>query len=867
MAVVEPKPGAEIAGATLLSHLKTERLYSVWKARTAEGPCAVYVVSRNTDEMERSRFAEAAAAMKQVCDAVPGVLAIHEVADAGDAFSCALHDTGTADHLPTLSWAVSRRVDFVRALCSTLGALHERGIVHGCLRPAAILLDAELAPVLADIGIADVTAELGLDEKDTMTFGRYASPEAATGGSLDPRSDVYSLGRVLHFLLVGFPPEAVVEAVPRLDTMAVVPTGLTRIVRKCVSQDPDGRYASMADLSADLGRYKEAASQVGTAHPDESKARDTRPSAVHTPVSMSRPTPSVPRGAPSVRTTEPDETTEADDIAPKTRLGAAVGGGALAVVTLGLAYAGVFTGALHVASLALVAVGFGATTLAIPVDSKSPKLRRAAYGLVIAAIFAIVDPSGQLAAMADAAKIKKGGGASNAAGLKSAIAHGRRDFVEIDLKGADLAGANLSGLSLERADLSDAKLAGADLGWTNLTGANMSGADLTGVDASAMQALPTVTCTAATKPPKGWRCDAGKFAKEKLGVRSPGPRAIGGHSDGVEARQHHVVDRRERDRARRRHRRQPEAGEAVAGQRRVLIDQRSQARAEQLGQPVADGALGIGANEPRRQMRPAGARVDDLVGEDRSQGRGDHGALGGAHRLAEAYRGDRLVEAGHGDEVQRRPQRPAHARVLGDEQRLGRRPSAGASVVMLRELQAQLGVRDLVVDRPRRDPHDGWLGARLEQLARDHRERRADVQLHPRTHRPDGGERSAGLVVERVDGRVALGRQDLTSPSSHQYPTDRRPRPWDQRPSGQPRSAPRPSVPSSRHHSTTRPCRNRPRHRRCPPPPSRPTTHRSPSRRPCHRRETNRSSTPRAPRRRPRSHGKTCWRPCSWAKD
>ena len=532
MPAVDPKPGLDLAGATLLSQLKTERLYSVWKARSESGPCAVYVVSPAADELERRRFGEAASTMAKLDD-VPGVLRVREVGANGQAFSCELHDTGTAEHLPTLSWAVARRVEFLRTLCTILGRLHDRHIVHGCLRPSAILLGADLEPVLADITIADVTAELGLDEKDTMSFGRYASPEAATGGTLDARSDVFSLGRILHFLLVGFPPEAVVEPIPRLDTMAVVPTGLTRIVRKCVSEDPATRYASTADLAADLAKYKEAATTVGTVHPDEGRGQPPRSMSTPTatarisipqsrpssggegPMSRARPTPGGPRPAPSVRTPDAD-TRSADDFPLTTRRAGAIGGSALAIVALGLAYAGAFPGVLRYVGLVLVAAGFGAATLAIPVDAAAPKTRRIIYAAVVALIFAIIDPGARLTEIADAAKIAKGGGATNASGVMSAVSHGRKDFIEVDLKGADLAGANLSGLSFDRADLTDAKLAGANLAWTTVAGANLSGADLSGVDGGAIIALPYATCSPTTKPPTGWICTAGKFARIKL---------------------------------------------------------------------------------------------------------------------------------------------------------------------------------------------------------------------------------------------------------------------------------------------------------------------------------------------------------------
>jgi serine/threonine protein kinase len=89
------------------------------------------------------------------------------------------------------------------------------------------------------------------------------SPEACNGDRVDARSDVYSLGAVLYFLLTGTPPFtaptaaavmlAHVSEVPDLPSTRVpVPRDLEIVVMCCLDKDPRARYASARELDAAL---------------------------------------------------------------------------------------------------------------------------------------------------------------------------------------------------------------------------------------------------------------------------------------------------------------------------------------------------------------------------------------------------------------------------------------------------------------------------------------------------------------------------------------------------------------------------------------------------------------------------------------
>ncbi len=87
------------------------------------------------------------------------------------------------------------------------------------------------------------------------------------GDALDPRSDIFSLGRVLYFLLCGKHRLLPGEDLLPLDELADAPDGLVRVVRKCTRLDPADRYQTIKQLLADLVRYDQNEA-VGVAHPD-----------------------------------------------------------------------------------------------------------------------------------------------------------------------------------------------------------------------------------------------------------------------------------------------------------------------------------------------------------------------------------------------------------------------------------------------------------------------------------------------------------------------------------------------------------------------------------------------------------------------
>lgn len=134
----------------------------------------------------------------------------------------------------------------VADVCDAVATLHEQGIVHRDVSPRNVILSPRGA-VLIDLGIARAYVEGA--QRDTTRLGTwgFASPEQYGFAQTDGRSDVYSVGCLLGYMLTGLTPDAEGYAAALADPGIVRPE-LRRIVEKACSFEPSERYQSATAL-------------------------------------------------------------------------------------------------------------------------------------------------------------------------------------------------------------------------------------------------------------------------------------------------------------------------------------------------------------------------------------------------------------------------------------------------------------------------------------------------------------------------------------------------------------------------------------------------------------------------------------------
>ncbi|MEZ4585003.1 MAG: serine/threonine-protein kinase [Gemmatimonadales bacterium] len=130
-----------------------------------------------------------------------------------------------------------------------LAYAHQRGVIHRDVKPDNILLDrASGRALVSDFGIALPTATAATPAERIEGTPRYMSPEQSAGDAQDGRSDLYSLGLVLHFALTGSLPSTGSAALPPARGAR-----LGEIVDRLLSPAPDGRFPNGEALAVALG--------------------------------------------------------------------------------------------------------------------------------------------------------------------------------------------------------------------------------------------------------------------------------------------------------------------------------------------------------------------------------------------------------------------------------------------------------------------------------------------------------------------------------------------------------------------------------------------------------------------------------------
>ena len=195
----------------------------------------------------------------------PGIVRVLDLGRDGDRAYIVMELVAGRPLSEALPLAEERAREIAAAVLDALAYAHGAGVVHRDVKPSNILLDAEGRVQITDFGLARGHGVAGAEAAIT-TDGRvagtpaYMAPEALAGAAPDPRMDVFSMGVVLYEMVRGVRPAG---------SFAPLAGPLDRVVRRALAPDPAERYASAAEMRADLLR-------AGGGHEEEPSSGEER---------------------------------------------------------------------------------------------------------------------------------------------------------------------------------------------------------------------------------------------------------------------------------------------------------------------------------------------------------------------------------------------------------------------------------------------------------------------------------------------------------------------------------------------------------------------------------------------------------------
>ncbi|HEY7028858.1 MAG TPA: protein kinase, partial [Gemmatimonadales bacterium] len=265
-------------GSQVLHYQIMERLgeggmgvvYRAWDQRLERTVALKFLASHlssNHDAKERLRVeAQAAAALDHL-----NICTIHEIgeADDGQFFIAMPYYEGETlkARLAREPLTADEAIGLALQVAQGLAKAHERGVVHRDIKPANLMLTNDGVLKILDFGVAKLPGPRMVQHGDRPGTVEYMSPEQVVGEPLDGRTDVWSLGVVLHEMLTGKRPfdgvhqlalmHAILEHQPERVTASGLdlPEGLDRVLSRMLAKYSGDRYQA-ADLVRELERLR-----------------------------------------------------------------------------------------------------------------------------------------------------------------------------------------------------------------------------------------------------------------------------------------------------------------------------------------------------------------------------------------------------------------------------------------------------------------------------------------------------------------------------------------------------------------------------------------------------------------------------------
>jgi predicted ATPase len=302
-------PGTKLGSYEIVGALGAGGMGEVYRARDARLDRIVAIkilpsaLSADSDRLRRfEREARSASALNH-----PNIVTIYELGEHDSVHYIAmeliegrtLRELLLAGMLP-----VRRVIELAAQIAEGLAKAHEAGIAHRDLKPENLMVSHDGFVKILDFGLAKL-APTGEELSDTGTLSaaqtrpgelvgtlQYMSPEQASGGRLDIRSDQFSFGSVVYEMLTGkrafrrSTAAATIVAILREQPEPIAalnpdaPAPLCWAIDRCLAKEPDKRYVSTRDLARELSaireRFSEKPARPAEARPSNIPVQRTR---------------------------------------------------------------------------------------------------------------------------------------------------------------------------------------------------------------------------------------------------------------------------------------------------------------------------------------------------------------------------------------------------------------------------------------------------------------------------------------------------------------------------------------------------------------------------------------------------------------
>jgi serine/threonine protein kinase len=214
----------------------------------------------------------------------PGIVPVHDAGTLADgrAFYCMKYVEGQTLTQHIVGKSLPEKLRLLERIAEPLDFAHASGFIHRDLKPDNVMIGAFGEVLVMDWGLAKAgatTRKSAEDEISTVAPARqdssrvtgqgsvlgtpgYMSPEQARGSTneVDHRTDIFSLGAILAFMLTGMASGEVPAA------SSAVPRPLRAICEKAMAADPNSRYQSAGEMAADAVHY--LSGEPVRAHPE-----------------------------------------------------------------------------------------------------------------------------------------------------------------------------------------------------------------------------------------------------------------------------------------------------------------------------------------------------------------------------------------------------------------------------------------------------------------------------------------------------------------------------------------------------------------------------------------------------------------------